>query len=331
MKPAYLFSGTDSAKIAATRARLRARAEDEGGAAALEVFEPVEGRGSPDVDALCASLATMSLVAERRYLLVDGVDRWRDTQAKRLIESLGALDAQTTLVLIAHGKVPKGLAAAVREAGGEAREFQAPGQQELPRYLVAEAAERGFTLAPEAARDLIQRMGTDPVRLGHELDRLAIWAGGEGAGGGETAVTGATVGAEDLAEMVADTSESVVWTLCDVVLDRDAARAVRLGEELLDQGESLGGLVHAVGGRLRKARLAAERLAEGMPARQVEQSLGMHPYPARQIVARLGDASPEELGRGVEAIADLELWSRGGAEYDDRLALAIALRRACGA
>ncbi|HZK15256.1 MAG TPA: hypothetical protein VFC52_01540, partial [Solirubrobacterales bacterium] len=186
-------------------------------------------------------------------------------------------------------------------------------------------------LAPEAARDLIQRMGTDPVRLGHELDRLAIWAGGEGAGGGETAVTGATVGAEDLAEMVADTSESVVWTLCDVVLDRDAARAVRLGEELLDQGESLGGLVHAVGGRLRKARLAAERLAEGMPARQVEQSLGMHPYPARQIVARLGDASPEELGRGVEAIADLELWSRGGAEYDDRLALAIALRRACGA
>jgi hypothetical protein len=31
MKPAYLFHGDDEAKIAATRARLRARAEREGG------------------------------------------------------------------------------------------------------------------------------------------------------------------------------------------------------------------------------------------------------------------------------------------------------------
>ena len=45
MRALYLIAGTDSAKIDATRARLRARAEGEGGAAALEVFEPSEGRG----------------------------------------------------------------------------------------------------------------------------------------------------------------------------------------------------------------------------------------------------------------------------------------------
>ena len=43
----YLIAGTDQAKIDATRARLRARAEREGGAAALEVFEPSEGVGRP--------------------------------------------------------------------------------------------------------------------------------------------------------------------------------------------------------------------------------------------------------------------------------------------
>ena len=41
----YLIAGTDEAKIDATRARLRARAEGDGGAGALEVFEPSEGRG----------------------------------------------------------------------------------------------------------------------------------------------------------------------------------------------------------------------------------------------------------------------------------------------
>ena len=45
MRPLYLIAGTDGAKIDATRARLRARAEREAGSDALEVFEPGEGRG----------------------------------------------------------------------------------------------------------------------------------------------------------------------------------------------------------------------------------------------------------------------------------------------
>ena len=39
MQALYLIGGTDEAKIDATRSRLRARAEREGGAAALEVFD----------------------------------------------------------------------------------------------------------------------------------------------------------------------------------------------------------------------------------------------------------------------------------------------------
>src|SRR5690606_17312507 len=110
MKPAYLFSGTDSAKIAETRARLRARAEAESGAAGLEVFEPVEGRGSPDADAVCAAIPAMSLVAERRYLLVDGVEKWRESQAGRVAEAMSGLPDETTVVFIGHGKVSAKLA-----------------------------------------------------------------------------------------------------------------------------------------------------------------------------------------------------------------------------
>ena len=39
MRPLYLIAGSDGAKIDATRARLRARAEREGGSAALEVSQ----------------------------------------------------------------------------------------------------------------------------------------------------------------------------------------------------------------------------------------------------------------------------------------------------
>jgi hypothetical protein len=40
MRSLYLIAGTDGAKIDATRARLRARAERDGGAASLRIFEP---------------------------------------------------------------------------------------------------------------------------------------------------------------------------------------------------------------------------------------------------------------------------------------------------
>ncbi|HEX6984359.1 MAG TPA: hypothetical protein VF170_03230, partial [Planctomycetaceae bacterium] len=66
MQPLYLIAGSDGAKIDATRARLRARAEREGGSAALEVFEPGEGKGMPDHEALLAAIPAMSLMESRR-------------------------------------------------------------------------------------------------------------------------------------------------------------------------------------------------------------------------------------------------------------------------
>ena len=90
MRPLYLIAGSDGAKIDATRARLRARAEREGGAAALEVFEPGEGRGMPDHEALLAAIPAMSLMDSRRYLLADGIERWRDKQLEPVIEAAAA-------------------------------------------------------------------------------------------------------------------------------------------------------------------------------------------------------------------------------------------------
>jgi hypothetical protein len=68
-----------------------------------------------------------------------------------------------------------------------------------------------------------------------------------------------------------------------------------------------------------------------VPPKQVESGLGMHPYAARQLVARLGRASLDDLREATIALADLEVWCRGGADYGDELALTLALRKAAGA
>jgi DNA polymerase-3 subunit delta len=317
MKPAYLVAGTEGSKIAAARARLRERALREGGAGALEVIEAGQGRRAADAEALVASLATMSLTTGRRYLLADGVESWGKGDVDRVAEALADIPPETTVALFADGKPPPKMARAIERAGGEVLTYDAPPARQLPKRLVADARALGFELEPRAAALLVDRLGPRPVRLRTELERLALWAG-----------QGGRVEISDLEAMVADTSEQAIWSLADAIVDGDRAATVRIAESLLAQGEALPRIVYALAPRLRQALRAARELEAGRAPKQVAEGLSMHPYAARMLVSRVKGRSPAELEGAIEALADLELWSRGGSDYAERVALTLALRRA---
>jgi DNA polymerase III subunit delta len=324
IKPAYLIAGSDAAKVDSALARLRGRALREGGEGALESFSPPAGQGPPDADALVAAIPALTLITSRRYLLADSVERWNPKQVESVAEGLTALPPETTVVLVAREdppkvKAPKKLADAVEKAGGEVLSFGAPANRALPGWIATEARRRGFEIEPDAARILIDRMGAGTVRLTNEIDRLALWAG-----------DGGTVTATDLESMIADTSEAMVWGLSDAIVERRAASAVRIAERLTAQSESLPGIIYAVANRLRKAHQAASELEAGRSASEVQKRLGMSPFAAKMVVRSVASTSPGELRAASCALADLEWWTRGGAEYPETTALSLAVRRAAG-
>jgi len=320
IKPAYLIAGGDQAKVAEAKRRLRARAESEGGQGALEVFEPLGERRGPDADALIAAMATISLTASRRYLLAEGVSRWGKNDADRVAEALGAIPPDTTIALVAGEKPPAKLAKAVKAAGGEQLLFELPRERELPKRLVADAEGLGFALDLDAARLLVDRLGPRPLRLRNELERLSLWAGD---GGG--------VGIAELDSIISDTSEDAIWTLADAITEGDEAQTLRVAERLVAQGEALPRIVYSLAPRLRQALRAARELEAGRPPKEVAGGLSMHPYAAKMLVSRVRGRSPAELERSITALADLELWSRGGSDYSEAVALTVALRDAVGA
>ncbi len=321
LKPAYLIAGTDAAKIDQVVARLRARAAAEGG---LETF-PAQANGGPDAAALVQAMPAMTLIAGRRFLLADGVERWSAKQAAPVCEALADLPPELTLVLVAReeppkAKAPKALADAVSAAGGQVLPFAAPKAREMPAWLVGEAARRGFRLDADAARLLVDRMGEGTVRLATELDRLASWA-----------PEGGHVGVEDLEAMIADTSEEVAWALADALVERSPGAAVAAAERLAGQGEATTPLIYGAAKRLREAHRALVGLERGRSPKEVESSLGMHPYAAKLLVRKVKGGSLDELRAATCAVADLEWWTRGGSDYPDEVALTLAMRRAAGA
>ncbi len=318
MKPAYLLSGDEDAKLSAAVSRLRARAEREGGPGALEVFAAAGGVG-PDAEALIGSMPAISLTAERRYLLADGVERWKAAAVKQIAASLDPPPTDVTIVLVAHGSPPKGLAHAVSGAGGEVIAYEAPKRRELPSWLMAAARDRGFSLAPQAARALIARLGEGTLRLTTELDRLALWAGER-----------ETIGVEEVEALTADNSERAGWTLGDAIVARDVEAAVGAADGLLAQGEAVTPMVYGMASRLRNAHQAAAALEAGTAPKQVMDELPMAPYPSKMLVNSVRGVAPEALSEALGAIADLEWWTRGGSEYSDEVAMTLAVRRAAG-
>ena len=101
-----------------------------------------------------------------------------------------------------------------------------------------------------------------------------------------------------------------------------------ISERLVAQGEALPRVIYSLAPRLRQALRASRELEAGRPPKEVAGDLSMHPYAARILVSKVKGRSPDDLDTAVRALADLELWSRGGSDYDERVALTVALRRA---
>jgi DNA polymerase-3 subunit delta len=320
-KPAYLIHGDDHGRIAERRARLRALAEEQSGAQGIELLEG----DSATPDAVAASLSAMTFALGRRFIVVDGVERWKDKDLDRLEAALAAIAPDTTVAFFARednrAKAPARLHQAVDNAGGDVAAEGTVKPWELPKWLIARARELGLKLDPDAARALIAQVGDRQQRLVRELEKLALSAAPE---------TRIDVGL--IEAQAAASAERRVWSLADALLGGDAAAASGMYLALRAQGERLPGLIYWMAQRVRTALEVAQALEAGTPESQIKRGLRMPARAADRLIADARRTGAEPLRRALEQIADLELASRGGARggaSEDTVAL-LAIQRIVG-
>lgn len=321
LKPVYLVCGDDDVKIDAWRARVKARAEQESGPGTLETHDG----GGLAPDALAADLAALTFATGTRYILVDGVEAWKAAALEPLEGALASMPPETVLVMVARGKAQPRLAKAVEKAGGEMREYGAPRNQELWKWTIERAAEQGLELDAEGARTLVALTGQRQQRLAREVERLALVAHPEN-----------TLDAAQVAELAAGELSPQAYDLADAVVAGDSAKALKLAEELREQGEAPARLLYTVVRRLREVHRAAELLDAGVRESDAPSKLGMPPWLAKRIVAQAKKTSRQALEDAIVVFAQLEIDLRGGNlraafSLDEDTALSLAIARASGA
>lgn len=301
-KPAYLIHGDDHGRVSERRARLRAVAEDESGPSGVELIEGA----ACTAEAVVGALSTMTFAVGRRFVIADGVERWKEADAAAVAGPLSGIDPDTLTVAFfareeARQKAPDGLHKTVKAIGGVVAPEMTVKPWELPRWAVAQARGLELELDVQAAKLLVAQVGDRQQRIVRELEKLSIEYG-----------RGAQIGADEIEASCATSSERRVWALADALAAGDAAASSGILLELRGQGERLPGLLHAVVRKLRDALAVGEALAAGEPAAQVKKRLRMSPRAADRLIADAVRRDVEAQRGALVVMADLELESRGG-------------------
>ena len=311
-KPAYLIHGDDHGRISERRARLRAIAEAESGSGGVEVFEG----DAATPEAIALALNAMTFAMGRRFVIVDGPERWKDADvAAALAPALAAIAPDTTVAFFAREegrtKVPASLVTAVKKAGGDVVAENTLKARELPRWVVSEGEKLGIRIEGAAAQTLVAHVGERQQRLLRELEKLALEHG-----------AGATIGVEEVEGAASLSAERQVWGLADALVAGDSAQATRAFLELRAQGEALPRLIPLMARRLRDVLAIATRLEAGESPAQVKAALKMPSWVADRRLKEARATDADALRRALEALAELELASRGNSELaEDTVAL----------
>jgi DNA polymerase III subunit delta len=303
-KPAYLIHGDDHGRIAERRARLRELAESVSGTDGVELLEG----DAATAERAAAALDAMTLTLSRRFIIVDGAERWKDKELDGLVASLGAMPPETTIAFFAReesrSKAPDRLHAAVRDAGGDISPELSVKSWELPKWAAAHARELGLELEPDAARALVRHVGDRQQRLLRELEKLAL--------GLDEDAAPQPLDVDAVERLTASSAERRAWTVADAIVAGDTPTAVTAYLQLRQQGERLPGLLYWISQRVRSAHEVAAALDAGEPPAAVKRRLRMPSRAADRLIADARGAGSDRLADAVGEIADLELASRGG-------------------
>lgn len=260
-----------------------------------------------DPDALHALVNTPPLLAERRVVVVRGVEHLKRKSRLRdeLLRYLADPSPTTLLVLIqSAGSAPE----ADLAAGATLVECPRLDPARVPRWVAHRAHALGLALEPDAVDLLARAVGNDLGHLARELDKLA-------------GLAGRTVTAADVTAFVGIRRDATVYDLVDAALERRPADAAGLVEPVLEQtGMSGVRVVTAIGTALVGTALARAELDAGTPRPRLPDTVFRQLLAARPFGLRNWKDEAARFARWAEA------WRAG--ELDAALRRALAADRA---
>lgn len=185
---------------------------------------------------------------------------------------------------------------------GEVRSFTLAAQGDVSDWIRGRAAKLEMEIAYDAADELHRRVGDDAIRIQSEIEKLSAYC-----------LEDKRIELKHVRELVAPSLESSIFDLVDAIGRREAAKALRLAQELLlRQGEPAARLLAMVGRQFRLLIMAKDLQLTRTPPAQMASQLETPAWLVRRLLEQGQHFTPPELVRALERVLYADQAAKGG-------------------
>lgn len=314
--PAYAITGDEPfARAQALQAIRRAVLKEADPDLALTQYT---GADAPDPKEVFDELRTPAFLAPRRLVIIEDAGSYAANARDAFLAYLDKSSKTGTLVLTLD-KLPKNekLGIVMRKVGMVVV-CSAPREYELPRWITARVREHGKRIDPAAARRLAECVGVNLPIADQSLAKLALYVGARD-----------TITAKDVEALIEDLPVTTIFKLTDALGHKDPAKALRVLEHLLAQGNDPNYIISMIRWALERLISTRTLLDDNCSEEQISRALRMKPgHFLVQTIAQASRRTRRELLRAFDLLLEADLASKTSA-MDPRHILEHLLIRLC--
>ncbi|MBM3942312.1 MAG: DNA polymerase III subunit delta [SAR202 cluster bacterium] len=178
---------------------------------------------------------------------------------------------ETTVLALVDGPLAESnpLLSALRPVS-QVQRLAAPSGEALARWIKSAAQEKGAGINPPAIRSLMDLVGSDLWTLDRELEKLALYAAGKGG-----AANVPSIDESDVQQLVSQVREASIFNAVDAILEGKPAVALRLVQQLQQDGRDPSYIIAMVERQLRLLALARHLSEQGVAQGEMAGRLGV--------------------------------------------------------
>ncbi len=222
----------------------------------------------------------------------------------------------TTVAVLVDGELKGNPLLRALAKAAQVREFRPLQFAALLGWIEECVARKGGHFETQPVRMLAELVGPDLWQLSQEIDKLLTFAQGN------------PVREADVQALVSNAGEASIFNLVDAVVERRSALALKLLEQLLEQGEKPSHLLTMVARQARLVLLAQDMQTRGVPAADMGHRLGIRSeYPLRKTLDQARTVPPRRAAALLERLMETELAIKTG-RLDEAAALHILVAEA---
>jgi DNA polymerase-3 subunit delta len=320
--PVYLVKGTDEVILRDAVRELvqRLTGERDAGLTVEEIgreqHQPGEAT-SPSMRSLIDAAQTPPFLTDRRVVVGRDLDLFtKADQIEPLVTYLSDPLPTTALVLVwPGGRMPKGMAEAVKASGGEQIDTS-PGRQ-LAGWVDEQLAKAGLQVDRGAQQRLVDWLGDDPQRLVGLVRTLAGTYGGDGR-----------LGVDEIEPFLGEAGGVPPWELTDAIDRGDIPTALERLQRMMGGGERHPLQIMAT----LHNQYARMLTLDGAPVtgeKDAARLLGMKgsTFPARKALSQARKLGHDRIVRAVDLLAGADLDLRGRKAWPEALVMEVLVAR----